>query len=165
MRKVSIITFASLLTTLLILTGVFLTSNYSIISVHDIAVAMEDNKTPAISIPNTNEKYFNKWQCFNIEKIQISDAEIEYGTRRNVPLIEIKDGEQLIQFNVDPVIHWNKDAVVKKWSELIQNQKSICIFSAYLQTDPDKTSVWYIKMLKTKKGYWDIADSNEFVLK
>jgi hypothetical protein len=164
MNKISIITLTVVLTIFLILSGIFLTSSYSILSLHDMAIAMEDTKTPAITIPNTNQKYFNKWQCFNIKKIKITDAEIEYGTKRNVPLIDVKDDEQLFQFNVDPVIRWNKDAVIKKWSDLIQNQKTICIFSAYLQTDPDKTSVWYIKMLKTKKGYWDIADSEGLIL-
>jgi hypothetical protein len=76
-----------------------------------------------------------------------------------VPYIQVSSNKHSFQFNVDPVVHrGDQDVVLNKWKKLIHNQKGICIFAAYLQTDPDGTSVWYISKIKTKAGYWDFAD-------
>ena len=76
-----------------------------------------------------------------------------------VPYIQINSSNHKFQFNVDPAVHrGDQEVILKKWGKLTQNQKGICIFAAYLQTDPDGTSVWYIDKIKTKAGYWDFAD-------
>jgi hypothetical protein len=119
---------------------------------------IEDNKEPAITIPGTKEEYFNKWQCFDIKNIEIAEAEIDYNGRRIVPYIQVNSGKHSLQFNVDPVINKDTKIIINKWKELIRDQKAVCIFAAYLQTDPDGASVWYINKLKTKAGYWSFAD-------
>jgi hypothetical protein len=142
---------------------IFLSSNYSILRIDDIATMIENNKKPAITIPDRNEEYFNKWQCFDVKNIDITYGEIDIYGKRLVPYIQVNSKKQSLQFNVDPSIHWNKDTVIKNWKELIENIKSICFLAAYLQTDPDSTTVWYIKRLKTKNGYWDISDYSKYI--
>jgi hypothetical protein len=137
---------------------IFLSTNYSILRIEDIVIMIRDNKSPAITIPHKKEEYFNKWQCFDVKNIEITEAEIYYRGKRLVPYIQVNSKNRSFEFHVDPVINCNKDAVIKKWNELINRQKAICIFAAYLQTDVDGTTVWYIQKLKTKNGYWDISD-------
>jgi len=137
----------------------FLNSNYSVLNISDIKMMIEDNKSPAITIPTTKEQYFNKWQCFNVKSIEIAEAEIDHNGKQIVPYIQVRLNKRSFQFNVDPVIHrGDQKVILNKWEKLIHNQKDICIFGAYLQRDPDGTSVWYISKIKTKAGYWDFAD-------
>jgi len=136
----------------------FFNSTYSILGVSDVKMMIEDRKYPAITIPKTGEQYFNKWQCFDVKEINVLEGEIDYHGKRTVPYIQVDTNKRSIQFNIDPVINMNEKIIINKWKELISNQKAICIFGAYLQTDPDGTSVWYINKIKTKVGYWYFAD-------
>jgi hypothetical protein len=143
----------------LFITVWFFNSNYSALNISDIKMMIEDNREPAITIPATKEQYFNKWKCFDVKSLEIDEAEIEYNGRQIVPYIQVNSSNHSFQFNVDPVIHrGDHKIIINKWKELIRNQKSVCIFAAYLQTDPDGTSVWYISKIKTEAGYWDFAN-------
>ena len=158
--KLALYFAASVVAILLLMFIWFFNSNYSVLGISDVKMMIEDNKSPAITIPATKEQYFNKWQCFDVKTIEISEAEIDYNEKRIVPYIQVNSNKRSLQFNVDPVINWDKKVVINKWKELANNQKSICLFAAYLQTDPDGTSIWYIDRIKTKAGYWDIANSS-----
>lgn len=161
MNKTKIILYcaAAIALVFLFITIWFFNSNYSILEISDVKMMLEDNKKPAITIPSTREQYFNKWQCFNVKHIEIAEAKIELNKAQIVPYIQINSSNHKFQFNVDPAVHrGDQEVILKKWGKLTQNQKGICIFAAYLQTDPDGTSVWYIDKIKTKAGYWDFAD-------
>ncbi len=161
MPKAKIIFYCSAFIALvfLFITIWFFNSNYSVLNISDLKMMIRDNKDPAITIPSTREQYFNKWQCFSVKHIEIAEAKIELNKAQTVPYIQVSSNNHNFQFNVDPVIHrGDQKIIINKWKELIRNQKSVCIFAAYLQTDPDGTSVWYIGKIKTKAGYWDFAD-------
>jgi hypothetical protein len=52
--------------------------------------AWYDNNHVEISRPETNEQYYSRWFCFDANNVKVSDAVIEYGTIRSVPLIDVK---------------------------------------------------------------------------
>lgn len=138
---------------------IFSRTNYSILGIKDVLMMIEDNKEPAITIPMTGEKYFNKWRCFDVRSIEILEAEIDHNGKQIVPYIQVDSNKHSFQFNVDPVIHrGDEKVIINKWKELVNDQRSVCIFATYLQTDPDGTSVCYISKIKTKAGYWDFAN-------
>ncbi|MBN1114933.1 MAG: hypothetical protein JXA66_06295 [Oligoflexia bacterium] len=141
---------------------VFAKSNYCILGFYDVLAMIDDNASPAITIPETGEEYYNKWQCFSAKNIEIEKAEIDYNGKRGVPLIHARSGLNLLQFNVDPVVKWDSEEVIVKWNELINSRSPVCVFAAFLQKDDDGTSVWYINRIKTRLGYWNIADYFRF---
>jgi hypothetical protein len=124
----------------------------------DLVFALDDNKYVELSRSETNEEYYNRWLCFDARNAEVSDAIIEYGTVRKVPLIDVKSGKSVFQFNVDPEVEWNTDAVQNRWRAFLKNQNSVCIFSVYSQTDDDGTEVRYIRRVKTHAGTWDKLD-------
>ncbi len=136
----------------------FSMTNYSVLGPKDIFIMIKDNKEPAITIPETKEKYFNNWKCFAINNIEITESEVNYYGWHKVPSINVKTKKGLMSFDIDPDIKWNNELVLKKWKELISSERSICIFGAFLQKENDGSSVWYIQRLKTKRGYWDRSE-------
>lgn len=144
----------------------FLLSNYSILNLGDFVYWYKENMNPAISIPETGEKYYSKWQCFRLTDAKITEVTLDYATSpRILPIIELNDGSKKLEFDIDPNYNWNKDQVVKKWSDLIQKQEKICIFAAFLQKDPDLTSVWMIIKIKTSIGEWDISENSRYSIR
>ncbi|MEY4065471.1 MAG: hypothetical protein RIR26_1679 [Pseudomonadota bacterium] len=117
--------------------------------------AWEDNKQVELFRPETGEEYYNRWLCFSAHDSRISDAIIEYNSIRTVPLIELRSGNKTFQFNVDPEITWDVDAVQERWRASVNGQDSICFFSVYSETDHDGTEVRYIRRLKSSAGIWD----------
>lgn len=159
MNKVIIYFTLIIFVILLITIFLFYNSNYSILNFSDFKIMITDSNKPGITIPTTNEEYYNKWQCFDIKNIEILEAEIDYNGKHIVPYIQVNLEKKHLQFNVDPVVNLDdQKIIINKWKNLIINQKNICIYGAYLQTDPDGTSVWYIDKIKTKLGYWNFAD-------
>jgi hypothetical protein len=135
--------------------GLYFYRHYFTLSWSDFMFAWEDNKHVELSRPETGEEYYNRWLCFSVHDSHISDAIIEYNSIRKVPLIEVRSGNKTFQFNVDPEIAWDVDAVQERWRALVYGQDSICFFSVYSETDPDGTEVRYIRRLKSSAGIWD----------
>jgi hypothetical protein len=135
--------------------GLYFHRHYFTLSLSDFMFAWEDNKHVELSRPETGEEYYNRWLCFSAHDARISDAIIEYNSIRTVPLIEVRSGNKTFQFNVDPEIAWDVDAVQARWRALVNGQDSICFFSVYSETDPDGTEVRYIRRLKSSAGIWD----------
>lgn len=158
--KISMLAITSIFSLLVIL---FYQSSYSILAYEDILYRMEEKKHPAISIPSTGQKYFNEWKCFREENIKILEVTLDYTTApRVLPALEAKVTGKALEFDIDPSYKWNKGVVIKKWNELTNKAEKICILAAYLQTDPDQTSVWMITKIKTNKGSWDISDHAQY---
>ncbi len=132
--------------------------NYFLLNWSDLVFAWDDNRDVALSHPDTNEEYYNRWLCFDAASADVSYGVVEYGEARQVPIIDIKSGTRTFQFNVGPEIEWLTAAVQNRWRRLLQNQDSVCIFSVYSETDPDGTEVRYIRKLKTPAGVWDVLD-------
>ncbi|MFH1224020.1 MAG: hypothetical protein V1647_06745 [Pseudomonadota bacterium] len=134
----------------------FLNSDYSILGINDFKDAIMSYESPAITIPDKGESYYNKWKCFDTKNVKIYEAEIDYDGWRPIPHVDAHSNTHSFYFDLDPVIYrWNTNAVLKSWSALMNNQKHVCFFAAYLQTDPDGTQAWYIRKIKTTAGYWD----------
>jgi hypothetical protein len=134
-----------------------------VLSFADITMWIDDHRSPAISFPETNQKNYNKWLCFDADSASVSDVEIEYNRKKIVPVFDVYESGDVYQFNIDPEENWNSIAVKRKWNDLLSKQKTICFFAAYLQTDPDCTLAWYITKIKTKNGYWERSDNRDII--
>jgi len=135
----------------------FFSSDYSILGINDFKDAIKSYESPAITIPDKGETYYNKWKCFDTKNVEISEAQIDYNGWRPIPHIDAHSNTRSFYFDLDPVIYqWNTNVVLKNWGKLMNKQKHVCFFAAYLQTDPDGTSSWYIRKIKTLAGYWDV---------
>ncbi len=154
-KKIILIILLPIALILSILLLLFYGTNYSVLEVKDLYMMLEDNKTPAITIPETKEEYFNKWQCFSVKDINITEAEVDYRGWRKVPSIDIKTKKRSISFDIDPEKKWDNELVLRKWSNLISKERSVCIFGAFLQKEENGMELWYIQRIKTKRGYWD----------
>jgi hypothetical protein len=133
--------------------------HYFILDESDYEFMREDNKSPALSIPDKNFKSYNKWQCFDVDDIQFLLAEIDYNGWHKIPSIKIGS----MNFDLDPDINWDIEKVSNYWSDLVDGSRSICIFGAYLQIDDNKNSLWYIQKIKTSNGYWDRDRYDQFL--
>ena len=133
--------------------------HYLLLDESDYEFMREDNKSPALSIPDDNFKSYNKWQCFDVGEVQFLLAEVDYNGWHQIPSISVGD----MSFDIDPDINWDVKKVSTYWSNLIDGARSICIFGAYLQNDDDKNSSWYIQKIKTQNGYWDRVDYDQFL--
>lgn len=116
----------------------------------DIEFQINDNISPALSIPDIGFKSFNKWQCFDASDVMIDLTEVDYNGIHSVPMIKIKN----MNFDIDPEIKWDIDKVLSDWNNLFNGASSVCIFGAYLQDLNDEETMWYIESIKTDNGYW-----------
>jgi hypothetical protein len=128
----------------------------------DLEYTMEDNQAPAISIPETGEKYFNEWHCMDANEITITTVEIDYDGIKDSPTLYANYNGKDVEYATDPDINWNVDLMMNHWHHIIKNSKEVCIFSAYLQETPEG-DLRYIERIKTERGVWDRNDDH-FVL-
>ncbi len=138
----------------------FFVSDYSVLSIKDIFMMIKDNRTPELTTLDDNKEHFNRWQCFRTKDIEISEADVNYNGWHKVPSINVKTQKVFKSFDLDPDIKLDTEAIINKWKLLIEKQRSICIFGVFLQKEADGSSLWYINMIKTKKGYWDRLEIN-----
>jgi hypothetical protein len=133
----------------------------TILTGEDLEYTIEDNQRPAISIPETGEKYFNEWHCMNSREITITTVEIEYDGTKESPTLYANYNGKNIEYATDPDINWNVVFMMEHWRNIIKNSDEVCLFSAYLQETPDG-DLRYIERIKTEVGIWDRND-DQFV--
>ena len=139
----------------MVLIVIFFISNYSILGVKDLLTAIKGKITPEITSLDNHKQYYNKWQCFSLADIEITEAEVDYNGWHKVPSINVKMKNVIKSFDLDPDVKWNNNKIITEWKNLIKDQRSVCIFGAFLQEEKDSNSLWYIQKIKTRKGYWD----------
>ncbi len=159
-KRTVFVIFACIIAGIFTRLGWSIARHYFVLTWPDIVFAWYDSKHVELSRPETNEKYYNRWFCFDANNVKVSDAVIEYGTIRSVPLIDVKTSGNVFQFNVDPEVEWDTNAVQNLWHGLLEKQNSVCIFSVYSQTDDDGTEVRYIRKIRTRAGLWDKLDKS-----
>lgn len=157
----------------LILTTIFLTSSFAFINEHyqvltkeDFDMAHEDNKTSAISWPQSDGSFvesFNKWQCYSTDQIKLSTVEIEDHESKCVPSIEIAHDNFVQLFDIDNEENWDCEKILDDWNELIKNQRSICLFGAFVQYETSNIFLWDLEKIKTENGYWDRVEEAELI--
>jgi hypothetical protein len=57
-------------------------------------------------------------------------------------------------FDIDSEENWDCDKILDDWNELIRDQKSICLFGAFLQLEPKNIFLWDLEKIKTGNGHW-----------
>jgi hypothetical protein len=145
---ISVIFFVVLMTA-------FFISDYSVLNIKDLLMTIKDNRTPEITILDNHEQYYNKWRCFSVADVEITEADVDYNGWHKVPSINVKIKNVIKSFDLDPDVTWNNDSIINEWKTLIKDQRSVCIFGAFLQKEENGNSLWYIQKIKTQKGYWD----------
>lgn len=128
----------------------------------DLEYTIEDNQRPAISIPETGERYFNEWRCMNARKITITTVENDYNGIKESPTLYAYYNGKNVEYATDPDINWNVEFMMDHWHNIIKSSEEVCIFSAYLQETPEG-DLRYIERIKTEVGIWDRYD-DQFVL-
>lgn len=106
---------------------------------------------------------FNTWQCFSTESIQLECSELDYGAIY-VPTLRMSNGTILYDFSLDPEPDLNCEEILAKWTALLKNQRSFCVYAAYLQKYHDNPfeldgieewHLWIVNQIKTLNGYWN----------
>jgi hypothetical protein len=134
----------------------------AILTEEDWQYTEEDNQHPAITKPETGEKYFNEWHCFKTNDIKITLVEIDYNGIKQSPTIYTSIDGKFVEYAIDPDINWDTDKVIAHWNDLIENDLDVCIFGVYLQETLDG-ELRYIERIKTHNGTWQRGDDN-FIL-
>ena len=134
----------------------------SLLTEEDLEDSIEDNQRPAISIPETGEKYFNEWHCLDASEITITTIEIDYNGVKQSPTLYAYYKGKNVEYATDPDINWNVEVMMDHWRNIIKNSEEVCIFSAYLQETPEG-DLRYIERIKTEVGIWERND-DQFVL-
>ncbi|MEQ1664043.1 MAG: hypothetical protein ABL927_01555 [Bdellovibrionales bacterium] len=146
-------------------------NHYDLLSAEDQEMEAQDQDiTPALSsgLHATNQwESFNTWQCFSTESIQPECSELDYGAL-HVPTLRMSAGTTLYDFSLDPEPDLDCEQTLAKWVALLENQRSFCVYAAYLQKYPDNPfesdgfeewHLWIVDQIKTYNGYWKWNDS------
>ncbi|MFN8370283.1 MAG: hypothetical protein U0T83_06625 [Bacteriovoracaceae bacterium] len=138
-------------------------NSYDILNENDWNLYKQNNENPALSSSVQDEiqwKSYNKWRCFSSEKLEFSCGTVDYNGEHDVPIINIEDNE----YDLSPEYTWDCKKIIQVWSKLIENEKSVCIYGAYLQDlelEKITSSLWYIERIKTSKGYFQANQSQD----
>jgi hypothetical protein len=136
--------------------------NKPLLTSEDISYANEINKSPSISIPGTDYKFYNEWHCIKSNTVNISLIEIDYGGIKKSPILNSIFEDKHVEYNIDPDVNWDTGKILTFWNNLIKGSSDICILSVFLQTTPEG-DIRYIERIKTKTGVWDRGDY-QFIL-
>jgi len=136
---------------------------YDILSEADLAQEeIESTAHPALSAAYDEEPYwqsFNKWMCFPAEAVQTYCAEIDYG-QSYLPTFRVSDDKHhFYEFDLDPTPNLNCDETLSQWRELLENQRSFCVYAAYLQDLDDERELWVVDTIKSSRGLWSIRSN------
>ena len=117
---------------------------------------VEEDQPPALSAGLHEKDYwesYNTWNCFSAADAQLDCSVLDYG-KILVPTIRVVIDGIHYDYSNEPEQDPDCHATLRKWAELFENQKSVCIYSAYLQNVTDNYELWIIDQIKTYNGYW-----------
>lgn len=120
-----------------------------------------DNTTPAITLPESGESYYNEWTCHLTENLEIEIVPVIYDEREmGSPTIIAKDSQRIIEYALDPEPMAFSNKILKKWTVLIQGTEEVCFVSAFLQSTPEG-ELRIVQRIKTHQGVWDWFEESE----
>lgn len=121
----------------------------------------EDNKHPAITFPNSNEEYYNEWQCHSVEDLELEMVPVTYqGKKMGSPTIFTKNDKGIVEYALDPEPLKFSEIIMNKWKLLIDDVEEVCLVSSYLQDTPEG-ELRILQRIKTSKGIWDWFKESE----
>lgn len=119
---------------------------------------------PILSSPlNAKEKFesYNEWHCFSTDSIELECTDINYNDKdKQVPTIIAKTDTLIYNFDLSPEIDWDCPEIIHTWNDLFEDERSICVYAAYLQdlefdnSNSERNTLWYISRIKTSGDYW-----------
>lgn len=121
---------------------------------------MEENQDgPALSAGLHQEPYwesFNEWRCFDASLVSVSCRGHYFATGMEtlLPSIRVEHNDEALDFDFEDDRSINCAETINFWTRLIESQKSVCLYAAYLQEIDENNGYWILSMLKTPKGYW-----------
>lgn len=135
--------------------------DYELLNETDYQLALQDNISPAISIPNEDGTWlysYNKWMCFPAEYLDINKSKVNYNGWKELPSINTNYSEKkTLVFELDHDEDWDTNSIVLKWIEELTNSQSVCIFGAFLESY-DNEYIYFIEKIKFENSYWDRSE-------
>lgn len=120
-----------------------------------------DNRSPAITIPESGNSYYNEWTCHLTENIEIELVSVIYNeTEMGSPTIFAKDAKGIIEYALDPEPIEFSNLIINKWTALITGTEEVCFVSAFLQYLPEG-EIRILQRIKTHQGKWDWFEESE----
>jgi len=137
--------------------------HYDILSESDLELeAIESTTRPALGAALDAEPYwqsFNEWRCFATDIIQPYCAEIDYG-KSHLPTLRISESDgKLYEFSLDPGPTLNCEETLNEWISLLENQRGVCVYAAYLQDLDAEHELWIIDTVKSYSGGWTVRQN------
>lgn len=171
MRKYAVL-IATLFTAVTSL-SMYRSPSWDLLNEDDYRQEQEDFQKPAVTIPDYDGtdagKSFNQWQCFSTGQVKIEcdpDADEVASENKDIcyPHLLIENGADTSDFQLlTPGSYLNSKWILDRWSSLLRDEESLCVYSAYL---PDISGpsdfVFSVDRLKTSKGYWDYDDEQNW---
>lgn len=123
----------------------------------------EEQSTPALSSglhEKTSWESFNEWQCFPISAVELTCTQHAFDPDKkplvwtNVASVLVENSNKLISFDFEEWRNVECNSILGEIKALISEERSLCIYAAYLQELGDNHSYWIPTVLKTAKGYW-----------
>jgi hypothetical protein len=148
-------------------------NHYNLLSDDDQEMEAVDQEGPSVLSSGFHVtpqwESFNTWQCFSTETIQPECSELDYGAI-HVPTLRMREGTTLYDFSLEPEPDLDCEQTLAKWTALLENQRSFCVYAAHLQIYPDNPfesegitewHLWIVDQIRTNNGYWKWADTEE----
>jgi hypothetical protein len=171
MRKYAV--FIAALFTAVTSLSMYRSPSRDLLNEDDYRQEQEDSKKPAVTAPDLAgtgaRKSFNQWQCFPSSQIKIEcDPDEDTTTSENqdicYPHLLVEEDADIFDFQLlTPDGYLNSNWILDRWSSLLRDEESLCVYSAYL---PDISGpsgfVFSVDRLKTSKGYWDYDDEQNW---
>lgn len=145
-----------------------LTSDFGIVTKDDQQRIGERVGVPFSPAPEPNYLY---WQCLRLDRSFINCSGYSHYTRKAGPKgdlcvagIDVVSNDSLYSFFFHQLWDWDSyEDVRREFQELLRGQKVACFGAEYTSDnfpqEPGyiRTSSWFLKYLKTKKGSWSYS--------
>ncbi len=128
-----------------------------------------DQERPALSSGLRADPYwerFNKWQCFDNSTVSVQcvghlldpdNSEEE----TLIPSIRVELDGEAFDFDQEDARKGDCPLTLRKWAHLLEGEKYVCVYAAYLQEIDKNNSYWILNQFKTSKGYWSSSSLPE----
>lgn len=121
----------------------------------------KDNERPAITIPESKERYYNEWTCHLRENLSIEIVPVIYDEKEMGSVtIYAEEGQRVTEYALDPEPMEFSNLIKDKWTALITGTDEVCFVSAFLQNGSEG-ELRIVQRIKTQYGIWDWYEESE----
>lgn len=105
---------------------------------------------------------YDEWHCFFTKDTSMGlvehiwDSELERSAKEFSAAILVSSDRKQLEFDYEDSLFTNEDPkqILATWKYLIEGERVICLYAAYLENMGENFESWIITGIKTAKGYW-----------